>query len=310
MSRPAPSVVAIGGGHGLAATLAAVRRYAGTITAVVAVADDGGSTGRLRQSVDLPAPGDLRKCLVALADDPGSPFARSLEHRFAGGELEGHALGNLLLAALSDTSGGIVAAVDQVSRLLGSVGAVIPATTIPVVLKGVAGDREVNGQVAVSTTSGVEWVSLVPPDPPAPPAAVDAIAQADQVLVGPGSLLTSVLAALAVPDIRAAVAGARGRKVYVCNLAPEPFESERHTVADHLNVLRRHQVEVDAVLFDPAHIATGALGGLGVLAVPRALAGPVGRLHDPGLLAAALAELADLAELAQLPADAPGRSEP
>ena len=123
-----PRVAAVGGGHGLAASLQAARRYAGAITAVVAVADDGGSSGRLREVVDQPPPGDLRTCLAALAGDD-SLLARSLGHRFEAGELDGHALGNLLIAGLADAGGDFVAAIDEVARLVGAVGRVLPATT-------------------------------------------------------------------------------------------------------------------------------------------------------------------------------------
>ncbi|MGH9262100.1 MAG: gluconeogenesis factor YvcK family protein, partial [Acidimicrobiales bacterium] len=132
-----PDVVAVGGGHGLAATIRAVQRYAGCTTAVVSTADDGGSTGRLRSAIDMPAPGDLRRCIEAMAGDEGPPLARALDHRFVGSDVEGHALGNLLLVGLTAATGDFVGAVDELSRLVGldpAVGRVLPATTDPVVL--------------------------------------------------------------------------------------------------------------------------------------------------------------------------------
>ncbi len=171
-----PRVVAIGGGHGLAATLRAVRTYTDRVTAVVAVADDGGSSGRLRELLHIIPPGDLRKCLIALAE-PGSLLANAFDYRFGEEELAGHALGNLLLAGLMDACGDAVAALDEAGRLLGVRGRVLPSSTEPVVLKADAAGGEVTGQVAVNGTDRILRVSLVPSDPPAPPAALDALAE-------------------------------------------------------------------------------------------------------------------------------------
>ena len=228
-----PRVVALGGGHGLAASLKAIRRYAGAVTAIVSVADDGGSSGRLRATLAIPPPGDLRKCLVALAD-PGSVWVETFEHRFTAGELEGHAVGNLVIAGLAATTGDFELALAEAGRVLGAVGAVIPATREPVVLKatvraadgddGDDGDGEggervaVEGQVAVANTDRIAGISLIPPDPMPPAAALEAIAAADQVVIGPGSLFTSVLAVVAVPAIADALRATSARKVYVCNL--------------------------------------------------------------------------------------------
>ena len=204
-----PRVVAVGGGHGLAATLRAAHRYAGHTTAVVATADDGGSTGRLRSALDMPAPGDVRRCVEAMAEDDGTALAAALEYRFAGSDVEGHALGNLLLAGLHATSGDFVAAVDELSRLVGLDPAsrrVLPATVDPVVLRAeVTGGRRITGQVAIARTVGVERVVVEPPTARVPDEVVDALAEADQVVLGPGSLFTSVLAAAVVDDVRDAV---------------------------------------------------------------------------------------------------------
>src|SRR5687768_16209156 len=200
-----PRVVAIGGGHGTAVTLAAVRRYAGEVTAVVSVADDGGSSGRLRQALGIPAPGDLRRCLVALSDPDTNALAAAFEHRFD----DGHALGNLLIAGLTASTGSFIAALHEAARLLDARGTVLPATTDPVVLKAVADCGEVEGQVNVASAGRIAHVSVVPPDAAPPPEALEAIDRADQLLLGPGSLFTSVLAVVAVPALRQALTDAQ-----------------------------------------------------------------------------------------------------
>jgi len=175
-----PRVVALGGGHGLAAALRATRRYAGELTAVVSVADDGGSSGRLRRDLGGLPPGDLRKCLVALAD-PDNEWAHAFEYRFPAGDLEGHPLGNLILAGLSETLGDPVAALDEAARLLGATGTVRPATTEPVVLKAEVDGGSVEGQVAVMTADErIRRVEVVPHDAPAHPDALAALARVDE----------------------------------------------------------------------------------------------------------------------------------
>jgi len=288
MSGPdGPRVVAIGGGHGLAATLRAVRTYTDLVTAIVSVADDGGSSGRLRELLHIIPPGDLRKCLVALAE-PGSPLAVAFEHRFTEEELAGHSLGNLILAGLMDGTGDPVAALDEACRLLGVTGRVLPTTTEPVVLKAEAAGGPVTGQVAVNGTDHIHRVSLVPADPPAPEAAVKALARADQVVLGPGSLFTSVLAAVAVPGIREAVNGSPGLRVYVCNLRPQDPETASFDVAMHVEALLDHGVTVDRVVCDSRGIAVGT-PAVPVTDVP--LARPHGLAHDPSRLALILSDL-------------------
>jgi len=282
-----PHVVAIGGGHGLAATLRAVRTYAGQVTAIVSVADDGGSSGRLRELLHIIPPGDLRKCLIGLAE-PGSLLASAFDHRFTEEELAGHSLGNLVLAGLMDATGDPVTALDEACRLLGASGRVLPSTTEPVVLKAQAACGSVTGQVAVNGTDHILAVSLVPADPPAPPAAVDALAGADQIVLGPGSLFTSVLAAVAVPGIRDAVNASRAQRVYVCNLRPQDPETGSFDVAMHVEALLAHGVEVDRVVCDSSGIA---VGDPAVPVVDVALARPNGLAHDPGKLAETLADL-------------------
>ncbi|CAN5540101.1 hypothetical protein BH20ACT2_BH20ACT2_22190 [soil metagenome] len=292
-----PAVVAVGGGHGLAVTLRAVRRYAGRLTAIVAVADDGGSSGKLRDSMAIPAPGDLRRCLSALAP-PGSLLGGALGHRFHGGDLDGHALGNLLLAGLADAGGDFVAAVDELSRLVGLGSAdvapqawparLLPAATEAVVLGAETVDGAVCGQVAVKGAAGIRRLTFDPPTPCVTAEAVAAIAAAEQIVLGPGSLFTSVLAAAAVPGVRDALAATDAPAVYVCNLGPERRETEGFTVADHVAALHRHGVVVDRVLCQPGAMAPGVLE---VAVVERPVARADGRGHDPVLLSLALTDL-------------------
>ncbi len=284
----APRVVAIGGGHGTAVTLRAAIRYADRVTAIVSVADDGGSSGRLRQLLDVVALGDMRKCLVALADRD-APLAKAFEYRFEEGELAGHALGNLILAGLVGATGDLVAAVDEAARLLGAVGRVLPATTEPVVLKADSWGGQVEGQVAVSQAGRIRSVSIVPGDAAPPECAVAAIAEADQVVIGPGSLYTSVLAAAAVPTVAEAIARTSAQRVFVCNLRPQIPETEGYDVGRHVSALAAHGVPVDRVLCDAS--AGMPLGQVGIPVTDARLTDPAGRVHDPGRLADALAGL-------------------
>jgi uncharacterized cofD-like protein len=280
-----PRVVAVGGGHGTAVTLRAALRYADDVTGIVSVADDGGSSGRLRELLDVVAVGDLRKCLVALAA-PGSALAVAFERRFAEGELAGHPLGNLILAGLIGTLGDLEDAVAEAGRLLGARGRVLPATTARVVLRATGADGHVMGQVAVGHASAIERVELVGRDAVAPDAVVEALLVADQIAIGPGSLYTSVLAAAAVPGVIEAMRASPAQRVYVCNLRPQLPETAGYTVADHVAALGRHGVPVDLVVLD-----SDTPTSLGELAVDYLRAPLVGRnhlVHDPDRLAAAL----------------------
>jgi uncharacterized cofD-like protein len=289
-----PHVVALGGGHGLAVTIRAVRRYAGHTTAVVATADDGGSTGRLRSAIDMPAPGDLRRCVEAMAGEPCGPLARALGYRFAGSDVEGHALGNLLLAGLHAVTGDFVAAVDELSRLAGidpAVGRVLPATVDPVVLRAVvAGGGEVTGQVAIARTVGIEGVTVRPADASAPVDVIGALVDADQVVLGPGSLFTSVLAAAVVGGVPEALKRSSGRRVYVCNVRAELGETRGYDVAAHVAALRRHGIEPDVVLAQRGALPRGDIDS-DVEVVEADLVRPNGLAHDPARLGAALAVL-------------------
>jgi uncharacterized cofD-like protein len=287
-----PHVVAVGGGHGLAATIRAAARYAGHTTAVVSTADDGGSTGRLRSGIDMPAPGDLRRCIEAMAGDAGQPLTGALEYRFDGSDVEGHALGNLMLVGLHAVTGDFVAALDALSGLVGvdpARGRVLPATVDPVVLQAeVGGGCTVTGQVAITGTGGIRRVVVRPCDAAVPPAAVEALVGADQVVLGPGSLFTSVLAAAVVDGVRDALERATGHRVYVCNVRAEAGETRGYDVAAHVEALRRHGIEPDVVL---AQRGALPLGDAGVEVVEADLVRPNGRAHDPVLLGAALAGL-------------------
>ncbi len=290
-----PEVVAIGGGHGLASTLVAARRYAGRLTAVVSVADDGGSSGRLREIAGIPAPGDLRRCLVAMAAT-GSPWAPAFEYRFpvGSGDLAGHALGNLIIAGLANVTGDFGEALDRAAELLGTVGRVLPATSVPAVLRAEVSGREVVGQVNVSEAMGpITMVSITPADAPVPDEVVAAIRSADQVVLGPGSLFTSVLAAAAVPGVRRALEARRSGRIYVCNLRPQPPETDGFTEVDHLSAVLRHGIPVDVMVAaaSEGHRAAEGERMLGVPVVRADLACGDGSGHDPSALAAVLSGL-------------------
>ena len=291
MTRPAPAVVAIGGGHGLARTLGAARRYAGRLFGVVSVADDGGSSGRLRQALGIPAPGDLRRCLGALLPE-GSPMGDALEHRFPG-ELGHHAFGNLLLGALAAERGGFADGVAKACQLLQTVGELFPATNEAVVLRArTAAGVSVRGQVAVMSAGGVEAVALDPPGATTPAGALSAIGLADQIVLGPGSLFTSVLACLAANELAAAVAAAPATVVYVCNLAEQHPETAGFDAGMHLDALVAHGVVPDVMLVERGGLALGSPPDA-TRVVEASLTAP-GRpqVHDEALLAAALAALA------------------
>jgi uncharacterized cofD-like protein len=300
-------VVALGGGHGLAASLQALRRLTKEVTAVVTVADDGGSSGRLRTELDALPPGDLRMALAALAGDDewGRTWEALLQHRFSSnGPLDGHAVGNLLLVGLTEVTGDPVKALDLTARLLGLEGRVLPMTTERIeIVAQVAGlgpePREVRGQVEVATTPGrVSAVALDPPDPKATPEAVEAIAEADWVVLGPGSLFTSMVPHLLVPGLRQAIAATQARRLLVLNLVPQRGETTDFTPAAHLEAVAAHVPDLpfDCVLADSATLDRDGLmeaaAGLGarVRFAPVAADGH-GARHDPARLAEAYADL-------------------
>ncbi|WP_462186158.1 MULTISPECIES: gluconeogenesis factor YvcK family protein [unclassified Frankia] len=303
----APAVVAFGGGHGLAASLAALRQITSALTAVVTVGDDGGSSGRLRAELGALPMGDLRMALAALAGPDGwsTTWAGVFQHRFGGdGPLAGHAVGNLVLTALAERTGSPVAALDLAAALLGLRGRVLPLSTrgIDIVADVVGLDPgaptaevEVRGQAAVATTGGrVVGVRLSPAAPPACPEAVAAAGAADWIILGPGSHYTSMLPHLLVPGMNRAIAMSRANRVMVLNLAAQPGETEGYTPQAHLHSLGRHVpgLRLDVVIADPTAVpdpdllarAAADVGARLHLAPVRIPGAPV---HDPVRLAAA-----------------------
>lgn len=291
-----PKVVAIGGGHGLAVVLQAARRYAGGITAVVSVADDGGSSGRLRAASGVPAPGDLRRALGALAAE-GSHWPAVLEHRFVGGDLDGHAVGNLLLVGLAEALGSISAACAEAAQVVGAVGTVLPATLDAVDLRATVDGREIVGQVAVQqagATGRIRDVHTVPADAAACPGALGAIMEADQIVLGPGSLFTSVVASVVVPEIRTALALAPARVIQVANMDVEAPETTGLDGTDHLLAVLEHRVRVDTFLYDRQArlpVNEAFVFEHGVMPVGADLGAPDSVVYDPDRLAKALADL-------------------
>lgn len=299
MPRP-PKIVALGGGHGLAAALRALRRISSDVVAIVGVSDNGGSSGRLRSQFDVIPPGDLRMALTALCSDDewGQLWARTLQHRFQGeGELSGHALGNLLITALWQQSDDIVAGLDAVSALLGARGRVLPVSLRPldVVADVRMGDGrlvEVAGQVQIATSTGrVESLRLVPADATATPEALRAMAEADVLVMGPGSWFTSVINHLTLPEVVSHMVESKARKLLVSNLCSQTGETESFTPAEHLSVVANLHPDLrfDAVVVDSSHAddsmvqAAARLGATLVSADVHAPESP--NVHDPELLA-------------------------
>lgn len=304
-------VVALGGGHGLAASLSALRRLddlieVGDLTGIVTVADNGGSSGRLREEFGILPPGDLRMALAALCSDDewGRTWARILQHRFGGGgDLHDHSVGNLLIAAAWDILDDHVEGLDLVGELLGARGRVLPMAAVPLDIEAEvhltsAPDRIsiVRGQIQVASVSGqVVSVRLDPADPPACPEAVEAVLDADWVVIGPGSWFTSVMPTLLVPQLRDALIATTAQRALVLNLVEQVGETEGLSPVDHLEVLNAHapDLRIDAVIAD-AHVRdqSGALQSvarqLGAHLVTADVArSPGSDQHDPGRLSEA-----------------------
>ncbi|HET6380975.1 MAG TPA: gluconeogenesis factor YvcK family protein [candidate division Zixibacteria bacterium] len=237
-----PRIVAIGGGTGLSNLLRGLKGYSANITAIVAVADDGGSSGRLRQQLGIVPPGDIRNCIAALAD--AEPLMTQLmQYRFPPGSgLDDHAFGNLFIAAMTAVTGDFEEAVRESNRVLAVRGQVLPATSVPLNLGAVlASGRRLQGQVAIShAEEPISQVTIDPPDVRANPEALERILEADLIVIGPGSLFSSVLPNLLISDIRDALAAASGVRVYVCNVATQPGETGSFTAAQHLEALFAH----------------------------------------------------------------------
>ncbi|PZN13137.1 MAG: YvcK family protein [Bacillota bacterium] len=233
-----PRIVAIGGGTGLSVLLRGLKEYTSNVTAIVTVTDDGGSSGRLRGELGILPPGDIRNCLVALADTEPL-MARLFQHRFTQGTLAGHSLGNLFISALAELLGDFEQAVYESSKVLAIRGQVFPSTLTPVTLVArMADGRVVRGETAISSDpAAIAQVWLDPPDPEALPAALRAIESADMIVLGPGSLFTSILPNLLIPGIRDAVARARAVKLLVVNAMTQPGETDGFTAADHARAI-------------------------------------------------------------------------
>lgn len=308
MNRP-PRVVALGGGHGLSASLQALAHLTEELTAVVTVADDGGSSGRLRDEFEILPPGDLRMALAALCSNTtwGLQWRDALQHRFPGdGPLGGHALGNLIIASLWDLLGDPVAGLDLVGRLLGARGRVLPMAIEPVRIGGMVHGHdpehpdaivEVLGQVRLATSPGRVLRVHLDPDPPTVcPQAVEAILDADWVVLGPGSWFTSVMPHLLVPELREALVHTRARRMVTLNLVLNEDETSGFSPSDHLETLAQHapDLHLDVVLADPRAVGEaepvlrGTAARLGAELVVTTLADPDSpRTHDVLRLAAA-----------------------
>lgn len=303
-----PKVVALGGGHGLHTMLSALVRLDVHITAVVTVADDGGSSGRLRREVPgLVPPGDLRMALTALSrpDETGRLWSATFQHRFGGrGALAGHPVGNVVLVGLTQVLGDPVAALDAAAALLGCRGRVLPMACEPLdIVAQVTGldddpstPREIRGQVAVATTPGtVQSVRLEPGDAKACPEALTAIGEADLIILGPGSWFTSVLPHLMLPDLAAALHRSPAHRLVVLNLAAQPGETEGFSPEGHLDVLSDHAggMRIDSVLADRGTIRLRrrlqtSAAKLGAEVDLQDVAVPGTARHDTAKLSAAL----------------------
>jgi uncharacterized cofD-like protein len=322
----AQAVVALGGGHGLHASLTALRMLVDDLTvdeltAVVTVADNGGSSGRLRGEFGVLPPGDLRMALAALCGDDewGDTWARVLQHRFEGdGEMRGHVVGNLLIVGLWELLGDHVDALDWVGRLLGAKGRVLPMAMTPMDItaevRGVSGRDDlvtVRGQVEVATTDGViTTIALDPPDPQVSPAAITAIDEADWAVLGPGSWFTSVIPHLLVPQLRDALVATDAGLVVVLNLAEQQGETGGFGPADHLAALAEHAPDlgVHTVLADRESVGDDAedllsmVHALGArLVIDDVAMGDGSPRHDPALLAAAYARIMQSAAVDSVP---------
>lgn len=288
-------VVAIGGGHGLAVMLKALKGRVGQLSAVVTVADDGGSSGRIRRELGLVPPGDLRMCLSALAD-PESALLSSFTYRFNGGDLAGHSLGNLMLAALTDLLGGLGPASRHMGMILGASGLVFPSAEEPLGLLAETDQGQLSGQVAINACSGIRRVWVEPQEPKVSTEALEAILEADLLVLGPGSLFTSVLAACVVPAIREAIKSTTAQRVYVANLRQQKAETAYLDQASQVEKVLEVIERIDGLLLDPNHNEVGDLSRVlaaDVCVEAGSLSSDGGFTHDSTLLANALARVAE-----------------
>ncbi len=247
-----PRIVALGGGTGLSVLLRGLKDHSSNLTAIVTVADDGGSSGRLRQEFNVVAPGDIRQCIAALAESEPL-MTRLFQYRFQNGEgLEGHSFGNLFIVAMASVTGSFETAVHEVGRVLNVRGAILPSTVVDVTLSARTQDGElVHGEHTITEQGAcIRELYLNPPHAEAHPDAVRAILDADLVVVGPGSLYTSVLPNLLVEDLRQALLATSAQRLFVCNVATEHGETDEFGVAEHIEAVLRHTAPgiLDAVV--------------------------------------------------------------
>lgn len=257
-----PKIVVVGGGTGLSALLRGLKKYTCNLTAIVTVADDGGSSGKLRSEMGIQPPGDVRNCLVALAETE-EIMDTLFSYRFEYGALEGHSMGNLLLAGLIDTFGDIQKGIEQVSKVFAIRGKVFPSTLKQVVLIANLEDGTlVKGETAVRNSVGkIKEVFLEPNDCRAMPEALEALEDADLIVLGPGSLYTSVLPNLLVKDLKDKIKTVNAPTIYVCNVMTEKGETDSYRVSDHLKAILDHCGPgfVDAVLANKGEITSPSL---------------------------------------------------
>ena len=247
-----PRIAVIGGGTGLPSLIRGIKPYSHNITAIVTMADDGGSSGRLRSELGIQPPGDIRNCLVAMADSE-AVMQQLMDYRFSSeGQLDGHSFGNMLIAALAGIGGDFYQAVEIAGELLAIRGRVIPSTTTDVTLlaRTETGDTLTGETSVASAPARIQSLTLSPPNPQAHPEAVAALEEADLIIIGPGSLYTSIVPNLLIPGIAQAAANSRALKVYICNVAEEPRQTEGYSVQEHLAVVQRYSGEdsVNAVI--------------------------------------------------------------
>jgi uncharacterized cofD-like protein len=249
-----PRIVAIGGGTGLSNLLSGLKAYTSNITAIVAVTDDGGSSGRLRSGLGMPAPGDLTDCYAALSDNPD--LKKLLTHRFSRGDIEGHTFGNLLIATLAEDRSNFAEATAAVNQILDVRGTVLPASLEPAVLVTHLEDgSQIRGESTLGKERGgrtIAKIALEPPNLTAPTAALEAVQNAELLLLGPGSLL--------VPNLKAAIQSSKAKLVFIANIMTEPGETDHMSLLDHLNVIVQHLGRTpDVVLVNHAKIQPSLL---------------------------------------------------
>lgn len=313
-----PKIVAVGGGTGLSTMLRGLKKYTKNLTAIVTVADDGGGSGMLRRDIGMPPPGDIRHCMEALANTEPI-MERLLTYRFTEGTLAGQSFGNLILAALNGVTGSFEEAVSQMSQVLAITGRVIPVTSADVQLEAVfENGARVVGESKIYNCKKeqdcrIDHVNLIPENPEPLPAALEAIGEADLILLGPGSLYTSVIPNLLVAGVAQAIADSTAPKIYVCNIMTQEGETEGYTAADHVEALLTHGVPdmADLCLANSAPVHPGLveryrkedaaplvmdrerITAMGLELVERPLASEGGNYarHDPDKLAAAILDV-------------------